>query len=105
MSSYRAAPFTFFLLALLTLAGTGAPEAVARPDSRLQLAQSTEVAQPRARISASRAAAIVQKQYGGKVMNVRTRDRGDRVIYRVKLLVEGRMRSVSVDGNSGKILD
>ena len=62
--------------------------------------------QTRARISASQAAALVQRQYGGKVMNVQTRNTNGGVIYSVKILSSsGHMRTVKVDGQSGSILN
>ncbi|MDQ2076287.1 PepSY domain-containing protein [Marinimicrobium sp. ABcell2] len=58
-----------------------------------------------AQIAAADAAEIVRKQYGGRVMGVEARQRDGRVIYQVRILQEnGRMRTVRVDGNSGKII-
>lgn len=68
--------------------------------------QSNQEERPRARISASQAAAIVAKRYGGKVMNVSTRQSGGGVIYGVKILQNsGHMRTVNVDGQTGAILN
>jgi uncharacterized membrane protein YkoI len=62
--------------------------------------------QPRARISASQAAAMVEQRYGGKVMNVQARQGNSGVIYSVKILQSsGHMRTVNVDGQSGAILN
>lgn len=62
--------------------------------------------QTRARISASEAARIVEQRYGGKVMNVHTRQRNGGVIYSVKILQSsGHMRTINVDGQSGAILN
>lgn len=60
----------------------------------------------RARISAQQAAAIVQRQYGGKVMNVTTYKRKGNIIHGVKILQNsGHMRTVQVDGQTGAILN
>lgn len=62
--------------------------------------------QSRARISASQAASMVEQRYGGKVMNVQTRQGNGDVIYSVKILQSsGHMRTVNVDGQSGAILN
>ena len=62
--------------------------------------------QPRARVSASQAAALVEQHYGGRVMNVQTRQTNGGVIYSVKILQSsGHMRTVNVDGQSGAILN
>lgn len=101
--SHRLARFFTALLTLVLLAGPGATIATAQVTVG-QLAQNSQRAEPR--VSAAEAAAIVQKAYGGKVMNVSTRHRDGRIIHRVKLLQnDGRMRTVSVDGNNGKILN
>ncbi|WP_347332028.1 PepSY domain-containing protein [Marinimicrobium locisalis] len=61
--------------------------------------------QAEARLSPAQAAALVRKKVGGKVLKVSTLERGGRVIYRVKILQEsGRIRTISVDGQSGKVL-
>lgn len=62
--------------------------------------------QERARISASQAAQIVEQRYGGRVMNVQTRQGNGGIIYSVKILQSsGHMRTVNVDGQSGAILN
>lgn len=62
--------------------------------------------QTRARISASEAARIVEQRYGGKVMNVQTRQGNGGVVYSVKILQSsGHMRTINVDGQSGAILN
>lgn len=64
-----------------------------------------EAQQSAARFSPAQAAALVQKRVGGKVLKVDTLERGGRVIYRVKILQEdGRIRTLNVDGQSGKVL-
>lgn len=57
-------------------------------------------------VSASEAARIVQEHFGGRVLNVDTRVREGRPVYRVKILQDnGRIRSVLVDPQSGRILN
>ncbi|WP_152521659.1 PepSY domain-containing protein [Marinimicrobium sp. LS-A18] len=90
------------LIALLMLAGAPLSQTVsAAPQS----AQILPIAQAESRVSASRAAAIVQKRYGGKVLKVDTQNRGGRVVHRIKILQDnGRISTVMVDGQSGQIL-
>gem|GEM_PF-1189727 len=59
-----------------------------------------------ASISSSQAAEAVQSRFGGRVLNVDRRERDGRAIYRVKVLQDnGRIRTVLVDANSGRILN
>ncbi|WP_036188651.1 PepSY domain-containing protein [Marinimicrobium agarilyticum] len=75
------------------------------PFAGLPSAMPAAEAQPAARFSPAQAAALVQKQVGGKVLKVDTFERGGRVIYRVKILQQdGRIRTLNVDGQSGKVL-
>lgn len=68
--------------------------------------QRNQEKEPRARISQQQAAAIVQQQYAGKVMNVTTYKRKGSIIHGVKILQNsGHMRTVKVDGQTGAILN
>jgi uncharacterized membrane protein YkoI len=80
--------------------------AKSRDDNRQNRNEQAHQEQPRARISASQAAELVKRQYGGKVMNVQTRQSNSGVVYSVKILqTSGHMRTVNVDGQSGAILN
>lgn len=60
----------------------------------------------RAQISPAQAAAIVEQRYGGRVMNVTSRQGRNGPIYSVKILQSsGHMRTVNVDGQTGAILN
>ncbi len=90
------------LIALLLLGG--APLSLTA-NAAPQSAHTLLVAQSESRVSASHAAAIVQKQYGGKILKVDSQNRGGRIVHRVKILQDnGRIRTLSVDGQSGQIL-
>ncbi len=57
----------------------------------------------RAQISRERAADIARKRYDGRVLDIRPqRDKG-RKDYRVKILREGRVRVLDVDGKTGEV--
>lgn len=56
------------------------------------------------RVFPAEAADIVRNETGGQVMGVSTLRDGDRVIYGVKVLTEGRMRVIRVDSHSGSVL-
>lgn len=59
-----------------------------------------------ASISSSQAAEAVRARFGGRVLNVDRREREGRMVYRVKILQDdGRLRTVLVDANSGRILN
>ena len=56
-------------------------------------------------IDSAQAAAIVREQTGGRVLSVRADDRGQRQVYRVKVLLpKGRVRYYEVDRRSGRIV-
>lgn len=64
-----------------------------------------QLAQAEQRIDKSKAADIARSAHGGKVLTVEEAKSGGRTVFRVKLLLDGgRVRIVSVDGSSGKIL-
>lgn len=100
----RRAICTQLLSALLLLAVSTGPGAAL---THAQTAASTSNQSARtagAQIAAADAAEIVRRQYGGRVMGVETRQRDGRVIYQVRILQkDGRMRTINVDGHSGKI--
>ena len=55
-------------------------------------------------ISLQQAAAIAQQTYSGKVIRSEVAQRGGRQIYVIRLLKKGRVKEVSIDSQSGKIL-
>ncbi len=56
-------------------------------------------------ISASKAGQIAKQHHGGKVIDVKTTKTSKGTTYRVKILDgSGRIKSVPVDANSGRIL-
>src|SRR5690625_1393689 len=87
-------------LLLPAAAGPGTPLPHAQPTSypnRTARAASCQV-------PAAGAAESVGEQYGGRIMDVQTRQRDGRIIYQVRVLQDdGRMRTINVDGQSGKI--
>jgi uncharacterized membrane protein YkoI len=84
--------------------------ALAAPPTSAEAASARSmVAQARDRapgaLSADEAAAIVAGASGGRVLDVRGEDRGERRVYRVKVLLgEGRVRVYRVDAQTGRIL-
>ena len=57
----------------------------------------------RAQISRERAADIARKRYNGRVLDVRPQRREGRQDYRVKILREGRVRVLRIDGETGEV--
>jgi len=57
----------------------------------------------RAQISRQRAADIARKRYDGRVLDIRPQRDNGRKDYRVKILREGRVRVLDVDGKAGKV--
>lgn len=57
-----------------------------------------------AQVDSSSAARAVQRATGGKVLSVHRQERKGRVQYRVKVLLpEGRVRTMTVDGETGSV--
>lgn len=57
-----------------------------------------------AEVDSSSAARIVERRTGGKVLSVHRQEKKGRVMYRVKVLLpEGRVRTVSVDAETGQM--
>ena len=57
----------------------------------------------RAQISRERAADIARKRYNGRVLDIRPQRGEGHKDYRVKILREGRVRVLDVDGKTGKV--
>src|SRR5690625_5528527 len=77
-------------LLLAAAAGPGAPLTHAQPASTPN--QNARAAS--SQVTAAGAAEIVRQQYGGRIMDVQTRQRDGRIIYQVRVLQDdGRMRS------------
>ena len=64
-----------------------------------------ELVQGAPEIGPDEAAAIVRSRTSGKVLSVRTAQRGSSVVYRVKVLKGGYVRIYRVDARSGSILE
>ena len=94
--SLRFPALALALLLGLGLAG-GHSSAWARPGEHYRQEQ-------RQTISPSRAAALAKERYGGKVLKVQRQQSGQRLTYRVKLLLDsGHVRQVTVDATTGAI--
>jgi hypothetical protein len=56
-------------------------------------------------ISLAQATAIAQSQYRGRVVRAEAVERGDRVIYEIRILGDdGRVRTVRIDAQTGAVL-
>lgn len=73
--------------------------------SPIQHAQGVQYAQGESRTDKSRAADIARAAHGGKVLKVDEVNSNGQVVFRVKLLLDGgRIKIVTVDGNSGRVI-
>jgi hypothetical protein len=57
------------------------------------------------KLSAAEAAELVRRKVGGQVMSVNSRTSDTGVVYGVKVLNEGMMRTIHVDGQTGRLLN
>lgn len=88
------------LLSALTFAAQGAWAGL-----KFQRQDTSHVSQAGQVISKSEAADAARRAYGGRVIKVEKVEQGGRVIYRVKLHLDGgRIKYVQVDGQSGKVI-
>ncbi len=83
------------LLAACLLAGS--PAEASRGGARAWRVQASDVA-----VSRDRAAAVARSATGGRVLSVSLKN-GSQPWYRVKVLVNGRVRHVRVDARTGAI--
>ena len=88
--------FVIFVLLVIFPTFIGAVNVAQAKEKGRQAEQSNK----RSKISAQQAASIVKSRFGGKVLKVQSSGNG----YRVKLVKpDGRILSVSVDGQTGRI--
>ncbi len=55
-------------------------------------------------IGKGQAIAIASARVGGKALSANAQRRGNQIIYRVKMMSNGRIRTVLVDGCNGRVL-
>jgi uncharacterized membrane protein YkoI len=60
---------------------------------------------PAPKLNAAEAAEIVRQTLGGEVINVHTYSNSSGTIYAVKMLKTGRMKTIKVDGQNGRLLN
>jgi len=90
--------FASVLLMAASLLWVMPVQAMSAPDWRVQ-GESWLAA-----VDGSTAARIVERRTGGKVLSVNRQEKKGRVVYRVKVLLpEGRVRTMTVDGETGGI--
>lgn len=75
------------------------------PDNSLINPDNVKPSLPAPQISPAEAAELVRKKVGGQVMSVNTQQRDSGVVYGVKVLNDGRMRVIHVDGQTGRLLN
>ncbi|MBE8716543.1 PepSY domain-containing protein [Cellvibrio polysaccharolyticus] len=95
------------LIALLLLSLLAVSTAALANNQRPEPRQENQRQQPqRAALSAAEAADRVQRQIGGKVMGVQTRQSNGTTVYSVKILQSsGHMRTVNVNAQTGAIMN
>lgn len=87
------------LLLALLLALTAAPAIHAQPRDYVRSAPLML-----AELDSSAAARLVESKTGGKVLSVHRQENKGKTVYRVKVLLpEGRVRTVNVDAQSGRM--
>lgn len=99
-------------LVLLTSAGAYAEDTFLEGDiTGSSSAKSHSLVEPKSReaqaprVSPAQAATLVRTQVGGQVMSVNSRRGDSGIVYRVKVLNDGHMRVIEVDGQTGQLLN
>ncbi len=75
------------------------------PDNSLINPDAVSPQLPTPKLSPAEAAELVRKKVGGQVMSVNTQQHDSGVVYGVKVLNDGRMRVIHVDGQTGRLLN
>ncbi|AQT62066.1 hypothetical protein CBP51_06230 [Cellvibrio mixtus] len=75
------------------------------PDNSLIDSKSISADPVQPKLSPAQAAALVRAKVGGQVMSVNSQRSESGVIYGVKVLNDGRMRVINVDGQTGQLLN
>lgn len=84
------------VLCLMLAMPLGVPAVKASPELLVQAAPM---------VSKDEAAALARQITGGRVLDIQTEERNGRTVYRIKVLLDGRVRVVWVDAQSGSVLD
>ena len=67
------------------------------------VAQGRDRAAPAARVSLDQAANMMRRRSNGKVIGASTQRKGSRIVHRIKVNNNGKVRTYSVDASSGAI--
>ncbi len=86
--------------------GVGVPADAARvsPFEPLYASPPTAYAAQHARLTLAQATALAERRYKGRVVRAEAVKQGGRTIYEIRLLVDGRVRTVRIDAETGAFL-
>lgn len=99
---YLLHPLGYLLLVVALL--TGLPAAALANPPHTPAVQPGQLVQASDRISLNQATRMVREETGGRVLSAEEVQRGNRSVYRIRVLLgEGRVRVVEVDPQSGRM--
>lgn len=96
---FRAFSKTLFALLMVTIMGTVAAAEVVEARTEFRVESMSLAANE---VSLQQAAAIAKQDHGGKVVKAETRDRDGRLVHFIRLINNGRVKTVLIDAESGQ---
>lgn len=94
--------FSHMLLALLILSVAGTVAAARLPVERMPEFRIESMVLAANKVSLQQAATRVKQSHGGKVVKAETRNRGGRQIHHIRLINNGRVKTVLIDATTGQ---
>lgn len=94
--------FSHTLLVLLILSVTGTVAAARLSAERMPEYRMTPMILAAKTVSLQQAAAKVKQSHGGKVVKAETRNRGEQQIHYIRLINNGRVKTVLIDATTGQ---
>lgn len=94
--------FSHTLVALLLLSVASMAPAAKLPIERMSEFRIAPMMLAANRVSLQQAAARAKQSYGGKVVKAETRSRGGRQVHHIRLINNGRVKTVQIDATTGQ---
>lgn len=94
--------FSHTLVALLILSVAGTVAAARLPVEKTPEVRVAPIMLAANTVSLQQAAAKAKQSYGGKVVKAETRGRGGRQIHHIRLINNGRVKTVLIDATTGQ---
>ncbi|SEQ27272.1 Peptidase propeptide and YPEB domain-containing protein [Amphritea atlantica] len=98
---FRTFSYTLLALLMVTTAATVAAAGVDETRAEFRVESMVFAAN---RVSLQQAAATARQNHGGKVVKAETRNRGGRIVHFIRLINNGRVKTIMIDAETGQEL-